>query len=81
MMTNTNSEYHIDSGVTDEIVEHAIVMVDGWYPDGPIDWEDVWDRLDGSELSSGARLDMGTNLLSPGIIALKKAVQRLRKEK
>lgn len=66
--------------VTDEIVQYAVDIVDGWYPDGPIDWTDVWDRLDGTELNNGARLDLGDDLMSPGLKALRSAVQRARRD-
>jgi hypothetical protein len=67
------------SDVTDEIVMYAVDIVDGWYSEGRVDWPDVWDRLDGSELDSGDVLDLGEDLLSPGLVALKNAVKRVRR--
>jgi hypothetical protein len=66
--------------VTDEVVGLAYDIVEGWYPEGSIDWEDVWDRLDGSELEDGTTLDLGTDLLSPELKQLKRDVQKRRRE-
>lgn len=65
--------------VTDEIVQAAQEIVDGWYPKGRIDWEDVWDRLDGASLEDGTVLDLGDNLLSPALVYIKKEIQHARK--
>ncbi|GAA0955553.1 hypothetical protein [Nonomuraea longicatena] len=65
--------------VTDEIVGYAVEIVDGWYQAGRIDWEDVWDRLDGTELVDGTRLDLGTDLASLELVALKAAVRKVRR--
>lgn len=46
--------------VTEQDIIDALEIVDGWYSEGPIDWEDVWDRLErtgvdmGNEWNSGA---------------------------
>ena len=32
--------------VTDELLEAAEGIHDGWYADGPVDWDTFWDRLD-----------------------------------
>lgn len=66
--------------VTDEVKQMAYDIVDGWYQDGRIDWEDVWDRLDGSKLSDGTELDLGNDLTSPELQQLKRAVQKMRRE-
>ena len=58
--------------ITDEIVSMVVEVLRGWYPDNRTDWEDVWDRVDGSELSDGTRLDLGTDLLSPALRKLRK---------
>lgn len=67
--------------VTREVVQVACEIVDGWYPSqghSPqrIDWMDVWDRLDGTELADGSVLDLGDNLLDPSLQELKRAVKR-----
>lgn len=64
--------------VTDEVFEIATYAVDGWYSDGSIDWEDVWNRMDGSLLADHTRLDMGTGNDSP---AMRKIQRRIRAER
>lgn len=64
--------------VTDEVVRLAVDIVDGWYQEGRIDWEDVWDRLDGSELSDGTKLDLGNDLDSSELKELKRKVRKIR---
>lgn len=61
--------------VTDELVEAAYEIVDGWYQEGRIDWEDVWDRLERQQ-----DLDLGTDLLSPELKEIKKRVLKMRRE-
>ncbi|MFI6495997.1 hypothetical protein [Nonomuraea typhae] len=62
--------------VTDELVEAAYEIVDGWYQTGQIDWEDVWDRLE-RQIDD---LDLGTDLGSPELKELKRRVLKMRKE-
>lgn len=65
--------------VTDEVLEIAWDKVEGWHMDGPgIDWEDVWDRMDGASLDDGRRIDMGGTMDSP---AMKKIQKEMRKRK
>jgi hypothetical protein len=65
--------------VTDEMVNIALGIVEGWYDEGRIDWEDVWDRMDGAELNDGTWLDMGTDLLSPALAKIKSEVRKARR--
>ena len=69
-------------GVTDEIVQHAVDIVDRWYTSKRVDWSDVWNRLDGIKLGNGLNLDLdlGDNLVSPGLKKLRDAVVRARRE-
>lgn len=62
--------------VTDELVEAAYEIVQGWYQEGRIDWDDVWDRLE-SQVND---LDLGTELESPELLELKKRVLKMRRE-
>jgi len=48
--------------VTDEVMKIVLDVVDGWYQFGRIDWEDVLDRVEGSELEDGSRIDFGDGL-------------------
>lgn len=66
--------------VTDEIVDIVMDVVEGWYPEGRVDWQDVWDRVDGSELKDGSLLDMGNELDTPAIRRIKAKVRKLRSE-
>ncbi|RZS39135.1 hypothetical protein EV193_104351 [Herbihabitans rhizosphaerae] len=65
---------------TEEVIALAVEIVDGWYQDRRVDWEDVWERLDGAEMEDGTKLDLGDDLLSPYLGALRREVQRIRRE-
>lgn len=65
--------------VTDEIVDMVREITDGWYQDTRIDWENVWDRLDGSELEDGSIVDSGTDLGAPALVKIKKIIRAERK--
>ncbi len=58
--------------VTDEMVTAVRNVLDGWYPSGRVDWPDVWDRVDGTELDDGTRLDLGDSLTTPALRELKR---------
>jgi hypothetical protein len=66
--------------VTDELVQQALGIVEGWYDEGPIDWEDVWDRLERRVLDDGRGIDLGEDLGSPALKALQRRVRAARKE-
>lgn len=60
---------------TDEIQEIADDVIEGWYNDGPIDWADVWDRMDGTRLDDGTYLDLGTQSDSPAMRKIQRKVR------
>jgi hypothetical protein len=63
--------------VTFEILEAAQDIYDGWYNDvSVIDWEDFIDRLDGTSLEDGTKLDLGDDLLSPAIKSIKRHIRK-----
>ena len=62
--------------VTDELVEAAYEIADGWYQNGRIDWEDVWDRMERNDPD----LDLGSDLGSPELVEIKKRVLKMRRE-
>jgi hypothetical protein len=64
--------------VTDEVLEAVQDIVGGWYDDGPIDWEDVWDRLEKRVLDDGRGIDMGEDLGSPAIKKIKREIRKWR---
>lgn len=66
--------------VTEELVQQAVDVVDGWYAERRIDWEDVYDRLEKHTLEDGRGIDLGGDLGSPALVALKRRVREARKE-
>ncbi|MFF8283401.1 hypothetical protein ACF06W_11835 [Streptomyces albus] len=65
--------------VTDEVLEIVKGIVEGWYDEGPIDWENVWDRVEKARLDDGRGIDMGEDLDSPAIRKIKKEVRAWRR--
>lgn len=65
--------------VTDEVLSLTESITDGWYRDGPIDWQDVWDRLDGTWLNDGTCLDI-PELDSPAQRKIRKHISSARKQ-
>lgn len=70
-----NFEVRTAGDVTPEILEIVRGIVEGWYNEGRIDWEDVWDRVEKSQLDTGQGIDMGTDLLSPAIKEIQKKIR------
>jgi hypothetical protein len=64
--------------VTDEALEMVQGIVEGWYNEGRIDWEDVWDRMDKKVLDDGRGIDMGSDLGSPAIRKIKREIRKWR---
>jgi hypothetical protein len=64
--------------VTDEVLEIVQGIVEGWYDEGRIDWEDVWDRMEKSVLDDGRGIDMGDDLGSPAIKKIKSEIRKWR---
>lgn len=64
--------------VTPEIIEIVQGIVEGWYDEGRIDWEDVWDRVERTYLDDGRGIDMGTDLGSPAILKIKREIRKWR---
>lgn len=50
-------------------------VFDGWFSEGPIDWEDFLDRLE-----KGSTYDLGDSLDSPAIRRIKAIVRELRQQ-
>lgn len=66
--------------VPEELLDHAVDVTDSHYGDGRIDWEDALDRMDGFEMPDGTRLDLGGDLNSGAIRAIKAHVRKVRRE-
>ena len=65
--------------VTEEILDIAQDTEEGWFGDSArIDWEDFIDRMDGTDLKDGTRLDLGDQIDSPAIRKIKRHVRTLR---
>jgi DNA-binding PadR family transcriptional regulator len=64
--------------VTEEILEQVKGIVEGWYDDMSIDWEDVWDRMEKRVLNDGRGIDMGEDLGSPAIKKIKREIWKWR---
>jgi hypothetical protein len=64
--------------VTDEVLEIVRGIVEGWYDEGRIDWEDVWDRMEKSVLDDGRGIDMGGDLGTPAIRKIKSEIRKWR---
>ena len=73
----TYTEVTAATHVTDEVMDYARSIVEGWYNEGRVDWEGVWDRMDGSRLNDGTTLDLGGQMDSP---AMRKIQRQIRKE-
>jgi hypothetical protein len=70
-MTDYTSPVAVDD-VTDEMIEMVRGIIDGWYSEGRVDWEDVWDRMERIPLDDGTALNLPTDLASPVFARLKK---------
>jgi hypothetical protein len=55
--------------VTQELLDAAVEIRNGWYSTGRIDWPDVWDRLEEQGF------DMGDDLLSSQLEQIKRYVR------
>lgn len=66
------------SAVPQSLLDEALNIADGWCGED-IDWEDVWDRLDGFEMPDGSLLDI-TTTTGPAIQRIKRYVRTARKE-
>lgn len=63
------------SDVTTEILEAAVEIYRGWHTDDTrIRWDDLLDRLDGTELDDGRLLDLGGSLVSAAVKRIKQHV-------
>lgn len=65
--------------VTEELVNMTMDIVDGFYGEQRIDWEDVLDRLERQQLADGRGIDFGDQMVSPAIGRLQREVRKLRR--
>lgn len=78
------TDHHVSlfeaSDVDKEVLEQAWKIAEGWYGRAPVDWDDLWDRLDGFELEDGRMVDLGDRFPTPAMIFIKQTVLRWRRE-
>jgi hypothetical protein len=74
-------DFEVESAddVTEEIIERVQGIVEGWYNEGPIDWGDVWDRMENTRLNDDRGIDMGSDRNSPAIRKIKRDIRAWRK--
>lgn len=65
--------------VTQEVLDIAVDITEGWYAETKIDWDDVWDRMEKSSLDDGTDIDMGSDDDSPAMKYIKSHIRALRK--
>lgn len=65
--------------VSDEILDFAVETTDAWFPEGPIDWESVWDRMEGYILLDKTSLSMGDKLDTPAMRKIQRVVREQRR--
>ena len=66
--------------VTDEILTLVREICDGWYLDKPIDWEDVWERVEKTPYPTfGSYVDLGPEVNTPAMRAIQRAIRAERR--
>lgn len=66
--------------VTEELLEMVEGVTDGWYLDKPVDWEDVWERMDGTPLNDHTLLDLGGETDTPAMRKMQRHVRKIRSQ-
>lgn len=66
--------------VTDEVLDIAETYAEGFYPEGRIDWEDLFDRIDGLSLNDNSRVDLGNEYGSPAMRKIQREVRKRMQE-
>lgn len=61
--------------VTEEVLNDVWGVVEGWYMDQPVDWEDVLERVE-----KGDAWDFGTQMDSPAINKIKRTIRKWKSE-
>lgn len=79
MFEKTYTQITEQEQMTEEVMSHARSIVDGWYNESRIDWENVWERLDGCPLNDGTYLDLGPETDSPAMRYIQKTIRAERR--
>lgn len=82
---NTTSRYTevlTADDVTPEVMALAWGIIEGWYASGDekIDWEDVWDRMDGAHLEDDSLVDLGGQTDTPAMRRIQREMRRIIRE-
>lgn len=65
--------------VTDEVIDMVRSIEEGWFNGQPIDWEAVWERLEGSTLNDGQQVDLGPDMDSPAMRKMQRVIRAERR--
>ena len=74
------TELKVLDDITDEVRQIVRSIVEGWYPTGRIDWEDLADRIDGTTLEDGSALSLPNHFDHPIFKELKKIAKEAQAE-
>lgn len=66
--------------VTEAILKSVWSVVEGWYLDGPIEWDDVLSRVERSPEADGRYLDFGRLEDSPALRLIKRTIRQWKRE-
>lgn len=66
--------------VSEEILDYAEETTDAWFPDGPIEWEDIWDRMEGYEFKDGTILSWGDEFDTPAMRKVQRYIRKIRSQ-
>lgn len=75
-----------ESEVTEKLIEFIYTVVDGWFSPSDVsrmgyaEWNELFDRVDGIVLEDGTEVDLGTDLVSPGVKKIKSLVRDYRRQ-
>lgn len=74
------TEVRTVADITDEVREIVQSTVEGWYPSGRIEWNDLWDRIESVPLDDGTKPSLPGDLSSPVFKELKKIAKEAQAE-
>lgn len=73
------TEIRTAQDLTAELREMIRSIVDGWYPEGRIDWPNFFDRLEDLTLADGTHPDFGEDPQSGAVLEIRKYVNAYRR--
>lgn len=66
--------------VTQEVLDAAYTVMDGWPSGRPIDVENMLDRIEAAPLDDGTYPDLGVDVASPAVREILRAAQQYKRE-